>query len=420
MQTAFLTLQGDTEVSTWQGGGRDAERRQLHSMSEDVPEIVERAWGELAHAGNAAREFLARPDGPLVAALVLALAAMGQVVLSADDVGAALVANLLATLPLALVRRRLPWAAVAIVAGVVIAISGDGEKSVLSVAAVVSVAAVAYLVAERYGRRWSTLFALPFLVNVIAPFTTDGGRFPAMLLLVVIVAALAIGDARRQRGQAVAERDEAQRDQALMEERARIARELHDIVAHHVSMIAVQAETARLTTPDMPEEGKRRLEAIGNTARDSLNELRNLLGLLREDAGAVAERAPQPGLADLEPLVGDAREAGTPVRLTRAGRAVPLSPGVDLTAYRILQEALTNARRHAPGADVELELRYENSTLHLEVRDNGPGAEAEANGHGLAGMRERAEMVGGTLEAGPAPEGGFAVRAELPTGEGTK
>jgi signal transduction histidine kinase len=388
-------------------------------MSEDVPEIVERAWGELAHAGNAAREFLARPDGPLVAALVLALAAMGQVVLSADDVGAALVANLLATLPLALVRRRLPWAAVAIVAGVVIALSGDGEKSVLSVAAVVAVAAVAYLVAERYGRRWSALFALPFLVNVIAPFTTDGGRFPAMLLLVVIVAALAIGDARRQRGQAVAERDEAQRDQALMEERARIARELHDIVAHHVSMIAVQAETARLTTPDMPEEGKRRLEAIGNTARDSLNELRNLLGLLREDAGAAAERAPQPGLADLETLVVDAREAGTSVRLTRAGRAVPLSPGADLTAYRILQEALTNARRHAPDADVELELRYEDSTLHLEVRDNGPGAEAEANGHGLAGMRERAEMVGGTLEAGPAPEGGFAVRAELPTGEGT-
>jgi signal transduction histidine kinase len=236
----------------------------------------------------------------------------------------------------------------------------------------------------------------------------------------IIVAALAVGDARRQRGQAVAERDEAQRDQALMEERARIARELHDIVAHHVSMIAVLAETARLTTPDLPEEGKRRFEAIGNTARDSLSELRNLLGLLREDAGAEAERAPQPGLADLEALVDDAREAGTPVRLTRAGRAVSLSPGVDLTAYRILQEALTNARRHAPGAGVELELRYEDGTLHLEVRDNGPGAGAEANGHGLAGMRERAEMVGGTLDAGPAPAGGFAVRAELPTGEPAK
>ena len=384
-------------------------------MSQDVPEVVERVWRELARVGNAAQEFLARPDGPLVAALLLALAAMVQVVFSAEDVGAAMIGNLLATLPIALARQRLPWAAGAIVTGVVIALSGS--ESVLSVAAVIAVAAVAYLVGARYRRRWSALFALPFLVNVIAPFTTNGARFPAMLLLVVIVAALAVGDARRQRGQAVAERDEAQRDQALMEERARIARELHDIVAHHVSMIAVQAETARLTTPDMPEEGKRRLEAIGNTARDSLNELRNLLGLLREDAGAGVERAPQPGLADLEALVDDARDAGTPVRLTRAGRAVPLMPGVDLTAYRILQEALTNARRHAPGADVELELRYENATLHLEVRDNGLGAPAEANGHGLAGMRERAEMVGGTLDAGPAPEGGFAVRAELPTGE---
>ena len=415
MPTAFLTLPGDTEVSTLQGGGRNRQRRQLPTMNQDVPEVVERVWGELARVGNAAQGFFARPDGPLVAALVLSLAAMVQVVFSAEDVGAAMIGNLLATLPIALARQRLGWAAGAIVTGVVIALSGS--ESVLSVAAVISVAAAAYLVAARYGRRWSAVFTLPFLVNVIAPFTTNGARFPAMLLLVVIVAALAVGDARRQRGQAVAERDEAQRDQALMEERARIARELHDIVAHHVSMIAVQAETARLTTPDMPEEGKRRLEAIGNTARDSLNELRNLLGLLREDAGAGVERAPQPGLADLEALVDDARDAGTPVRLTRAGRAVPLMPGVDLTAYRILQEALTNARRHAPGADVELELRYENATLHLEVRDNGPGAPAQANGHGLAGMRERAEMVGGTLDAGPAPEGGFAVRAELPTGE---
>jgi signal transduction histidine kinase len=326
-----------------------------------------------------------------------------------------MIANLLATLPIALVRQRLPWVTGAIVLGVVVALSGD--TPILTVAAAVALAAVAYLFAARYGRRWSVLLALPFLVNVIEPFSESDARLPGLLLLVVVVAALALGDARRQRGQAVAERDEAQRDQALMEERARIARELHDVVAHHVSMIAVQAETARLTTPDLPEEGKQRFKAIGDTARDSLGELRRLLGVLREDAPSEAERAPQPGLADLESLVDAAREAGTHVRLTMIGRAEPLSPGVDLTAYRIAQEALTNARRHAPGADVDVEVRYESDTLRLEVRDNGPGAAAEANGHGIVGMRERAEMVGGTLRAGPATGGGFAVCADLPIEE---
>ena len=228
---------------------------------------------------------------------------------------------------------------------------------------------------------------------------------------------MALGDARRQRGEAVAQRDEAQRDQALLEERARIARDLHDVVAHHVSMIAVQAETARLTTPDLTEEGKERFKAIGDTARDSLSELRRLLGMLREDAPGQAERAPQPGLDDLEALVDAARDAGTTVRLTMSGSPDPLPPGVDLTAYRIAQEALTNARRHAPGAEVDIELRYENGTLHLEVRDNGPGATDGSDGHGIVGMRERAEMIGGTLQAGPRDCGGFSVLADLPIEE---
>jgi signal transduction histidine kinase len=384
-------------------------------MSGEIPEIVERAWTVLARVGAAMRRLLSRPDAPLAVALLLALAAVVEVAFRAEDVGSAMIGNLLATLPIALVRQRLPWAAGAIVLGVVVALSGD--TALLTVAAAVALAAVAYLFAARYGRRWSALLVLPFLANVSTPFSGNDARLSGVLLLVVVVAALALGDARRQRGQAVAERDEAQRDQALMEERARIARELHDIVAHHVSMIAVQAETARLTTPDLPEEGKQRFDAIGDTARDSLSELRRLLGVLREDAPGEAERTPQPGLADLETLVDAAREAGAQVRLTMTGRAAPLSPGVDVSAYRIAQEALTNARRHAPGADVDVELRYETDTLHLEVRDNGPGAAAEANGHGIVGMRERAEMVGGTLRAGPATGGGFAVRADLPTRE---
>jgi len=377
--------------------------------------MVERAWAGLARVGAAAQQLLSARDAPVVAALVLGLAAIVEVVASAQDVGSAMFANLLATLPIAFVRQRLGWAAAAIVLGDVIALSGD--TALLTVAAGVALAAVAYLVAARYARGWSALFALPFLVNVASPFSGNDARLLGVLLLVVVVAALALGDSRRQRHEAVAERDEAQRDQALMEERARIARELHDVVAHHVSMIAVQAETARLTTPGLPEEGKERFKAIGDTARDSLGELRRLLGILREDAPGQAERSPQPGLADLEELVEAARQAGTPVRLTLIGQAEPLPPGVDLTAYRIAQEALTNARRHAPGADVRVELRYETDMLHLAVRDDGPGAAAEPDGHGIVGMRERAEMVGGTLRAGPVPDGGFAVYADLPIAE---
>ena len=387
----------------------------MRLMSREIPGIVGRARVALARATATGDRVVARPDGPLAVALALALAAMLEVMFDAEDVGSAMIANLIATLPIALARHRLQWATAGIVFGVVVALSGDTAK--LTVAAVIALVAVSYLFAARYGRRWSALLVLPFLVNVIEPFSEDDARLSSLLLLVVVVAALALGDARRQRTRVVAERDAAQRDQALTEERARIARELHDVVAHHVSMIAVQAETARLTTPDLPEEGKQRFEAIGETARNSLSELRRLLGVLREDAAGDAERAPQPGLAGLEALIASAREAGAHVRLTVSGHAAALPAGVDLTAYRIAQEALTNARRHAPGADVDVELRYEADTLRLEVRDNGPGGTDETGGHGIIGMRERAEMVGGTLYAGPADGGGFAVRAELPVRE---
>ena len=242
------------------------------------------------------------------------------------------------------------------------------------------------------------------------------------MLLVLVVAAQVLGDSRRQRSQAIAERDatrhamaETQRDQVIMEERARIARELHDVVAHHVSVIAVQAETARLTTPEMPEEGKERLAAIGQTARDSLTELRRLLGVLRADGSPEAARSPQPGLGRLAELIDSARTAGTPVRLTLEGDVTPLPPGVDLTAYRIVQEALTNARRHAPGASVDVTLGYEEDALRLRVSDDGPGPPAaDTSGHGLLGMQERATMVGGRLTTGPGDDGGFVVEAELP------
>jgi signal transduction histidine kinase len=221
-------------------------------------------------------------------------------------------------------------------------------------------------------------------------------------------------------------------------ERARIARELHDVVAHHISMIAVQAETGRLTTPGLPAQGAQRFAAIGDTARAGLTEMRRLLGVLREDAEhdkdtepdtrtepdleprdpgrPGAHRRPQPGLPQLGDLVDGAREAsGSVVRLIMSGPVTRLDPGVELAAYRIVQEALTNARRHAPGAAVDVELCYTDDALRLRIRDNGPGEAARSHaGHGLLGMRERAAAVGGALQAGDARGGGFCVEAKLP------
>jgi signal transduction histidine kinase len=184
-------------------------------------------------------------------------------------------------------------------------------------------------------------------------------------------------------------------------------------------MIAVQAETARLTTPGMPAAGAQRLSAIGDTARAALTEMRRLLGVLREDTrDSVADRQPQPGLKQLNELLDEARDAsGSGIRLIVRGPMTALDPGVELAAYRIVQEALTNARRHAEGAAIDVELHYTADALWLRVRDNGPGPPSAATppgGHGLLGMRERAAAVGGKLRTGAASGGGFVVEAMLP------
>jgi signal transduction histidine kinase len=393
---------------------------------------------------------------------VLGLAGLVETILvngspSTSDGSTALLLTLLGTVPLALRRERLPLAAVIVTLATVLLLGAGMPPTVTGIAAQLW---VLYLMAARYPRRLSLPLGLPFVVNALSPFGGEAGATRAVVLLVLVAAALAVGDARRLRGSAIAERDRsrqamiaAQRDQAAMAERARIARELHDVVAHHVSMIAIQADTARLATPGMPEQGRQRLEAIGDTARDTMSELRGLLGALRSDAGAGdsdggdgghpdgvddgdgvggggpglavgaagpadSKRAPQPGLDRLDELIGGARAAGTPVRVVLAGQVEPLAPGADLAAYRIVQEALTNARRHAPGAEVEVELRYTTSVLRLRIRDSGAAGAAEAPGepvgHGLVGMRERVAIVGGTLWTGTVEGGGFLVEAELP------
>jgi len=170
--------------------------------------------------------------------------------------------------------------------------------------------------------------------------------------------------------------------------------------------------------PDLAPDGQRRLGEIGDTARAALTEMRRLLGVLREGGGTAAPaRSPQPGLHQLAALVDEARAvSGTSIRLIVRGPVTPLDPGVELTAYRIVQEALTNARRHAAGAAVDIELDYQPDALHLQVRDSGLGAPTGGapGGHGLDGMRERAAMLGGRITTGPLTGGGFAVTAVLP------
>ena len=345
---------------------------------------------------------------PVVLAVVLAWVGLAEAPLHAvdEDVGALMLLSLCSALPLALLRVNRGVAALLVTFFVLWTIWSDIG---LTVAAVISQLIVAYVVGVRY-RRWVwVLMDVPFLLTAISMQSTG-----ILFALALIVAVQLLGFARSDRGQAIAERDAAVEDQIALAERARIARELHDVVAHQMSMVAVQAETARLTTPGMPLQGQERLAEIGDTAREALTEMRRLLGVLRSDEGA--ELAPQPGLDRVDELVSAARAGGSSVRLTMSGAGGPLPPGVDLTAYRIVQEALSNARRHAPGADVEVSLGFGAERLAIRVRDHGPGPAGDGDGHGLQGMRERVAMVGGSLRTGEAAGGGFIVEADLPVG----
>ena len=232
---------------------------------------------------------------------------------------------------------------------------------------------------------------------------------------------------------AVAERRH-EGERALLEERQRIARELHDVVAHHMSVIAIQAEAAPYKTADPPPELVESFAEIRASALSGLNELRRVLGVLRSDRPDIA---PQPGLDDLPGLLESARNGGVTVTAGVTGTSRPLPEGVDLSAYRIVQEALSNAIRHAPGSAVQVRLYYGEAVLVIEVRNKGgqPGVRAaqalgakatgerpsraglgDGGGHGIIGMRERAAMLGGHLEAGPTPADEFLVTAALPLG----
>ncbi|MFF0467734.1 sensor histidine kinase [Micromonospora zamorensis] len=268
----------------------------------------------------------------------------------------------------------------------------------------------------------------PVLVWVVAISTVPvlglvdpDNRVPVLLLL----GALAIvGDLIRRnrlsRHALAAQTEQSEREQerrAVLEERTRIAREMHDVVAHHMSLIAVQAETAPYRLTDVPAPAAAEFVAIAASARDALTDMRRLLGVLRSESSG-PQTAPQPDLADLDAMVDAARRAGLPVTLD----AGPVHDGqvpapVGLAAYRIVQEGLANAARHAVGAAVRVTVRAGRSGLEVRVENSPADARPTADGgpgHGLTGMRERATSLGGTFTAGPLPDGGYAVAAELP------
>lgn len=228
--------------------------------------------------------------------------------------------------------------------------------------------------------------------------------------------------ARRVAATALAERAavaeagrQAHAEQAVAEERRRIARELHDVVAHHVSVIGVMATGAKRVLRIDPDSAEQALGTIELTSRTTLRELRRLLFLLRIESDADTQLSPQPGLEGIRTLIDQVREAGLPVSLKVEGKPLGLDPGVALTAYRIVQEALTNTLKHAGQATAEVRLNFDPQLLTIEVFDTGTGPKgSDSPGHGLLGMRERVGVYGGTLRTGPRPGGGFRVYAKIP------
>jgi signal transduction histidine kinase len=319
--------------------------------------------------------------------------------------------------PLAL-RSRVPL----VLLGVLIVGGAVGDqlpKRVLDVEAFGLIVLLALYSAGAHtrGRRaWIGGLATVTLAVIVFFEDPDGPSFRGAIFFTMLFGAPWLAGVvvrRRRDNEARLERERDAAEAAVTEERARIARELHDVVAHAISVIVLQARGGRRLLDAEPQETRSALDAIEHTGQQALVEMRRLVGLLREDDDAAAF-APQPTLAQLDRLVEHVRGAGLPVELEVEGSPVELPPGVDLSAYRIVQEALTNALKHAGPAQARVIVRYGTTGIDVDVTDDGRSSTGDNGGHGLAGIRERVSIVGGALEAGPRDEGGFAVRAHLP------
>jgi signal transduction histidine kinase len=335
---------------------------------------------------------------------------------------------LLHTLPLA-ARRRFPGAVLGISVASGLGVAALGlPPIVLGPAILVAVYSVA-----AYGGRWVSLAGLAAAeVGLVAVQFTPGRHEVSTLVADMGAVAAAwllghfVGDRRsyvRQLEERTAELEQAREElarQAVAEERLRLARELHDVVAHAMSVIAVQSGVGAHVASSHPQEASKALAAIEATSRAALTELRRMLGVLRQDSEPRGSLAPVPGLADMDSLLAETAKAGLAVRLRVEGTPSPLPAGIDLSAYRIVQEALTNVVRHAGPAHAQVRICYRDQDVTVEVTDDGRGAVTSVSdgrpgtGHGLIGIRERVAAFGGDLEVGPRPGGGFRVAARLP------
>ncbi len=290
---------------------------------------------------------------------------------------------------------------------------------------------LAFYALGAYAERRGVLIAIPFVVLglvgdvvALALGRSPGNSLPSWIFYGVIFAFGRVLRSRLGLARALAERAaqlEVEREEkarrAVLEERARIARELHDVISHAVSMMVVQASAERRALGEELETTRDTLATIERAGREALVELRRLLGVLRHTRDEPS-LVPQPGLAELGALVAEAREAGLEATLSVDGELGHLPAGVDLSAYRIVQEALTNVLKHAAASQVAVSVRRDGNSLELEVSDDGRGGDSREGGHGLIGMGERAALYGGSLDAGPVAAGGWRVRARLPLEEG--
>jgi signal transduction histidine kinase len=345
----------------------------------------------------------------------------------------AYVLALVHTLPLA-ARRRFPGTVLALCVASGLAVAALGVPPiVLGLAILVAVYSVA-----AYGDRWVSLAGLAAAELGSAAVQLTPGRFQTLTVVsnaLVIGAAWLLGHfvgvrrAYTARLEQTAELERTRAEQArraVAEERLRLARELHDVVAHAMSVIAVQAGVGAHVANTQHKEAAKALAAIEATSRAALEELRRLLGVLRQEDEPQGDLAPVPGLADLDSLLAEVSKAGLAVKLQVNGTRPPVPAGVDLSAYRIIQEALTNVVKHAGPARAQVTIGYRDQEVMVEVIDDGRGAVTPAGdgragtGHGLIGMRERVAVFGGDLEVGPRPGGGFRVAARLPLATGRR